>query len=175
MVDDARAEATTLFLMVGLPGAGKTTLAVGLAKSHPALRLTPDEWHLPLFGTSLTADGKRDVLEAQLITVAFRAIRLGISVILDFGLWGRDERSALRWLASEVGAQCQVVYVPVELEVQLARIAHRENRTRMSTSRCPNRTLFGGEASSRHPSLLSSPARRSPRHHPGCPAGSSGP
>jgi predicted kinase len=124
-----RAEATTLFLMVGLPGAGKTTVAAGLAKSHPALRLTPDEWHLPLFGTSLTADGKRDVLEAQLLTVAFRAIRLGVSVILDFGLWGRDERSALRWLASEVGAQCNVVYVPVELEAQLARIAHRENST----------------------------------------------
>jgi predicted kinase len=121
--------ATTLFLMVGLPGAGKTTVAQELAVSQHALRLTPDEWHLPLFGESLRADGKRDVLEGQLITVAMRTLRLGTSVVLDFGLWGRDERSALRWLADQAGVRCQVVYLPVELDVQLARIAHRQAAT----------------------------------------------
>lgn len=39
---------TTLFLTVGLPGAGKTTRARQLAKEHSALRLTPDEWMIPL-------------------------------------------------------------------------------------------------------------------------------
>ncbi|WP_329000817.1 ATP-binding protein [Kribbella sp. NBC_00709] len=119
----------TLFLMVGLPGAGKTTRAQELARLHDALRLTPDEWHLPLFGTSLRADGKRDLLEGWMITVALRTLRLGTSVVLDFGLWSRDERSALRWLAGQAGAPCQVVYLPVDLDVQLARIAHREATT----------------------------------------------
>lgn len=41
---------TALFLTVGLPGAGKTTRARQLAKEHGALRLTPDEWMIPLFG-----------------------------------------------------------------------------------------------------------------------------
>lgn len=128
---------TTLFLMVGLPGAGKTTSARELATSHHALRLTPDEWHLPLFGESLTADGKRDVLEGRLITVALRTLRLGTSVVLDFGLWGRDERSALRWLADEAGVPCQVVYLPVELGVQVARIAHRRATTPHQTFPMP--------------------------------------
>ena len=88
----------TLFLIVGLPGAGKTTRAKELAAEHRALRFTPDEWMIPLFGDSM-ADGKRFVLEGQLISVALQVLRLGTSVVLDFGLWGRDERSALRWLA----------------------------------------------------------------------------
>jgi predicted kinase len=115
-----------MFLMVGLPGAGKTTAARAIAESHDALRLTPDDWHLPLFGTSLRADGKRDILEAQLISIALRTLRLGTSVVLDFGLWGRDERSALRWLADEAEVLSQVIYLPVAPDVQLARIAHRQ-------------------------------------------------
>jgi predicted kinase len=115
----------TLLLMVGLPGSGKTTLAKELAAAHRALIVTPDEWMIPLFGDSM-ADGKRFVLEGRIITVALQALRLGTSVVLDFGLWGRDERSALRWLANASGASSQVVYLPIERDVQLARIRHRQ-------------------------------------------------
>ena len=117
--------AATMLLMVGLPGAGKTTRARQLAAVHRALRLTPDHWMIPLFGDSM-ADGKRFVLEGRLISVALQALRLGTSVVLDFGLWGRDERSALRWLARSAGAACEVVYLPVDKDVQLARIVHRQ-------------------------------------------------
>jgi predicted kinase len=85
----------TLFLIVGLPGAGKTTRAKEPAAKYRALRLTPDEWMMPLFGEP-DAGGKRDVLEGRLSCIALQALRLGTSTVLDFGLWGRDERSALR-------------------------------------------------------------------------------
>jgi predicted kinase len=120
--------AATMLLMVGLPGAGKTTRAKELAVAHRALRLTPDEWMIPLFSDPM-ADGKRFMLEGRLITVALQALRLGTSVVLDYGLWGRDERSALRWLARSVRAACQLVYLPVDKDVQLARIAHRQATT----------------------------------------------
>jgi predicted kinase len=77
--------------MVGLPAAGKTTLAKELAAAHRALRLTPDHWMIPLFGNPPPDDGmlgKRFVLEGRLISVALQALRLGTSVVLDFGLWG---------------------------------------------------------------------------------------
>ncbi len=122
---DVRPAAATLFLMVGLPGAGKTTRAEELAAAHRALRLTPDEWMISLFdGTQ--PDGKRDILEGLLITLALQALRLGTSVVLDFGLWSRDERSALRRLAAAAGAACEVIYLPVDEDVQRARIAHRQ-------------------------------------------------
>jgi predicted kinase len=117
--------AATLLLVVGLPGAGKTTQAKELAAAYRALRLTPDEWMIPLFGEPM-ADGKRFVLEGRLISVALQALGMGTSVVLDFGLWGRDERSALRWLARSAGASCQVVYLPIDKDAQLARIAHRQ-------------------------------------------------
>ena len=117
----------TLFLMVGLPAAGKTTRAEEIAAAHRAIRLTPDDWMIPLFGDNM-AGGTRFVLEARLVAVALQALRLGTSVVLDYGLWGRDERSALRWLAEAVGALCQVVYLPIDKDAQLARIAERQGR-----------------------------------------------
>ncbi|MEO3797555.1 ATP-binding protein [Nonomuraea sp. B10E15] len=122
---DVRPEPARLFLMVGLPGAGKTTLAEELAATHRALRLTPDEWMISLFDGS-QPNGKRDILEGRLIALALQALHLGTSVVLDFGLWSRDERSALRWLATSSGAACQVVYLPTDKDVQRARIAHRQ-------------------------------------------------
>lgn len=118
----------TLFLIVGLPGAGKTTRAMQLATEHAALRLTPDEWMIPLFGEP-EAGGRRDVLEGLLIGLALDALGLNMSVVLDFGLWGRNERSALRWLADSVGASSQVVYVAVGRATQLDRIRNRWTRT----------------------------------------------
>lgn len=117
---------TTLFLLVGLPGAGKTTRARLLAEEHGALRLTPDEWILPLFGDP-DADGKRDVLEGRLLWLALETLRLGTDVVLDFGCWARDERAAVYWLTKSVDASYRMVYEPVDPETQRARIAHRQS------------------------------------------------
>ncbi|MFF5922663.1 AAA family ATPase [Streptomyces flavochromogenes] len=114
----------TLFLMVGLPGAGKTTRARQLAEKHGALRLTPDDWMIPLFGEA-EADGKRDVLEGRMLWLALEAVRLGTNVVVDYGCWSRDERSAIRWLVEAEGACFHMVYLPVDEETQRARIAHR--------------------------------------------------
>jgi predicted kinase len=45
---------------------------------------------IPLFGDPQPA-GKRDVLEGRLIWLALEVLRLGTNVVLDFGLWSRDE------------------------------------------------------------------------------------
>ncbi len=88
----------TLYLIVGLPAAGKTTQARRLARENPAVRLTPDEWMIPLFGES-EGDGKRDILEGRLLWTAHEVLRAGGSVVLDFGCWAADERWAVRAVA----------------------------------------------------------------------------
>lgn len=92
-----------LHLIVGLPAVGKTTLARRLAVGHRAVRLTPDEWMIPLFGES-DAGGKRDVLEGRLLWVTHEALLAGASVVVDFGCWSAPERWAIRALAEDARA-----------------------------------------------------------------------
>src|SRR5688572_17466144 len=93
----------TLFLTVGLPGTGKTTEARRIEVEERALRLTKDEWVKALYG-SANPPSASDVIEGRLITIALRALELGVNVVIDYGLWGRDERSALRQAAADRGA-----------------------------------------------------------------------
>jgi predicted kinase len=74
-------ESAILYLIVGLPGAGKTTKARQLEVEASALRFTPDEWMKTLFGRNDQAT--RDVLEGRLIWIALRALQLHTNVILD--------------------------------------------------------------------------------------------
>ena len=106
--------------MVGLPAAGKTTRAKEIEEERRALRLTPDEWMIPLFNHN-DADGKRNVLEGRFIWLALGALRHDIDVVLDFGVWGKVERTALRALAAEAGASCELVYLEVDEDEQRRR------------------------------------------------------
>jgi AAA domain len=74
----------TLFLLCGLPGSGKLTLAKKIERERPALRLTPDEWMERLVGHGYDEE-KRAAIEALQWDIAQRALSLGIDVILESG------------------------------------------------------------------------------------------
>src|SRR5664279_4360510 len=93
---DPRVGPATVYLIVGLPGAGKTTRAKELEISASALRLTPDEWQIVLFGDQNPPE-MRDLVEGKLVQLGMRAAELGINVVFDFGFWGKDERSAVSY------------------------------------------------------------------------------
>jgi predicted kinase len=82
-----------LFLTVGLPGTGKTTDARRIEVEKKALRLTKDEWLKALYGLANPSSAS-DVIEGRLIEIGLRALELGINVVIDYGLWGRDERGS---------------------------------------------------------------------------------
>lgn len=114
----------TLFLTVGLPGAGKTTRARELADELSILRLTPDDWMAPLFGHN-DAHGRRDILEGRMIWVAHEVLLSGSSVILDFGCWSSEERYAIRAIAGLAHASFTMEYVVVPEPVRRARCDKR--------------------------------------------------
>ena len=121
----------TLHLMVGLPCSGKTTLAQKLEHELPALRLTPDEWHIRLFGQDAEEsehDARHSLIEAMLWNIASRALELGTNVILDFGFWAREEREDYRSRAKQLGASSEVHYLDVSEDELLRRLEERNSR-----------------------------------------------
>lgn len=114
-----------MVMMVGLPGAGKTSWARRLEEERKAVRLTPDEWMDALFNTN-DADGRRWVLESELLWgVAARLLRLEVNVILDYGCWSEEERDLFRTRAEELGASTEMVVLDLPFDVLWERLDRR--------------------------------------------------
>jgi predicted kinase len=114
----------TMFLTVGLPGTGKTTAARHIEIEQNALRLTKDEWVKALYGHE-NPPSAQDVIEGRLIQIGLRALELGNDVVIDYGLWSRDERSALRQAAADLGARVDMRYFELTPAQQRSRLERR--------------------------------------------------
>ncbi|ANE44276.1 AAA family ATPase [Deinococcus puniceus] len=108
----------TLTLLCGLPGSGKTTLARKLEIQGRTLRLSSDDWMVPLFGQHMP----REVFDARLAAIrelqwelAARLLGLGLNVLLDDGFWRKAERDLYRSRAKQIGVPCQVIFLDVPL------------------------------------------------------------
>ena len=113
-----------LILTCGLPGAGKTELATQLAADRSAVRLTKDEWLWALGSTPWdgVTQGK---VERELWRLAQEILALGVSVVLDFGLWARTERDVMRRAARGLGVGVELHFLDVATEELWRRIEVR--------------------------------------------------
>jgi len=104
-----------LILTCGLPGAGKTTLARQLAADRSAVRLTKDEW-LWALGASPWDTPTSAKVERELWRIARELLSLGVTVVLDFGLWARVERDEMRTEARGlgVGVELHCLNAPID-------------------------------------------------------------
>jgi predicted kinase len=115
-----------LILTCGLPGAGKTTLARQLAADRRAVCLTKDQW-LTALGSSPWDTPTRERVEHELWHLAQEILRLGLSVVLDFGLWARIERDEMRSVAREIGVGVELHYLEVPTDELWRRIEARNS------------------------------------------------
>jgi predicted kinase len=120
-VSDAR-----LILMCGLPGSGKTSLAAQLASGRGAVRLTKDEW-LWALGATPWDRPTGEKIEQELWRLAQEILSLGLSVVLDFGLWARTERDEMRTVARALGVGVELHYLEVAPDELWRRIEVRNS------------------------------------------------
>ena len=113
-----------LYVICGLPGAGKTTRAMAIAKVTGAVRLCPDEW-LAAMGISLVDYTIRFRLQDHMIQHGEILLRAGVSVIVEFGSWSRGERDAIRQIALRTDAATELHFVDAPLAELARRVRER--------------------------------------------------
>jgi predicted kinase len=113
-----------LVLLCGLPAAGKSTLARGLADAYGAVRLNPDAWEVAL-GVDPFDEGFQARLEAQFWDLAQRLLELGVSVVLEWGFWARSERDEKRLAARRFGVAVELRFLDVPFQELVQRVTAR--------------------------------------------------
>jgi predicted kinase len=113
-----------LFVVCGLPGSGKTTLAKHLESRFNAVRFCPDEW-LSDLGLDVHDEVRRGKIEALQWKVGQTLLTRGVSVIIEWGTWGRAERDTLRLGARAVGAGVELHYLTAPIDVLYKRVRQR--------------------------------------------------
>lgn len=107
----------TLYLMLGYPGAGKTTAAQAIHELTGAEHLWADRERRDLYGTPTYSHEENLELYAQMNDEAARLLRHGKSVIYDTNFKYNRDREHLRGIAKRVGAETVLVWVVVPKEV----------------------------------------------------------
>lgn len=113
-----------MILVCGLPGSGKTTRARALEGKLRAVRFAPDEW-MEALGIDIYDEAKRAKIEALQWKFGQELLARGLTIIIEWGTWGRDERDALRLGARALGAAVELHDLSAPVDVLFARIQRR--------------------------------------------------
>lgn len=114
----------TLYLMMGYPGAGKTTVAALIAELTGATHIWTDRVRVNEFQGPHYTDEENQALYAELNAKAARMLKGGKSVVFDATFNLRKDREKLCNIARENGADCLTVFVQTPLSVAKDRATH---------------------------------------------------
>lgn len=115
-------------LLHGFIGSGKTTFARQLEQEKNALRFSPDEWMVALYGDK-PAEGKFEEyyqrIDQWIWVQIERALALGVDVIFDSGLWKRDDRDRVIARVKALGAAPVLYALQCPFEISRERVLKR--------------------------------------------------
>ena len=113
-----------LIIVCGLPGSGKTTFAKALESRLHAIRFSADDW-MDALSLDLWDEERRGKIEALQWKLGQELLALTLTVIIEWGTWGRSERDTLRLGARALGAAVELHYLSAPAEVLFQRIQRR--------------------------------------------------
>ena len=88
------------------------------------MRFSPDEW-MEALSLDVYDEGRRAKIEALQWTLAQQLLGRGLTVIIEWGTWGRSERDTLRIGARSLGAAVELHYLSASPDVLFERIKRR--------------------------------------------------
>lgn len=116
----------TLTLFCGLPGSGKTTLAKQLEAAGRGVRICTDDWQAEL-GVAYADEDFHERLQPVLYRHALVLLRHGTDVILEDGLWRREERTEKFSDARAAGARIELHVFDVSAATLWSRLRRRND------------------------------------------------
>lgn len=103
--------------MMGLPGAGKTTVAKVIEEMAGAIRLTSDEARVMIWDSPEFTEGEHQQLYEYLDDQTMHLLKAGKSVIYDANLNRLEHRQEKYQLAQKLGVEVKLVWVRTPLGV----------------------------------------------------------
>ncbi len=113
-----------LIIICGLPGSGKTTRAKALEAKLNAVRFCPDEW-MSALSIDIYDEASREKIEKLQWELGRHLLKLGITIIIEWGTWGRSERDELRIGARAIGAAVELHYLSAPISILFERLQKR--------------------------------------------------
>lgn len=110
----------TLYLFVGYPGAGKTTVAKIITEATGAVHLWADKERHDLFGEIYRRE-QSDDLYARLNKRTVQLLQSGKSVVFDTNFNYYKDREHLRHIAHEADAQTMLIWLKTPKELAYRR------------------------------------------------------
>lgn len=115
-----------LTLFCGLPGSGKTTLAKKLEARGEGIRICTDDWQAALGVASAPLhDEFHEKLQKRLYELALELLQKSQDVILEDGLWTKDERIEKLTDAKRFGAIVELHFFDLSFDELWSRLRSR--------------------------------------------------
>jgi predicted kinase len=92
------------------------------------VRFCPDEWMEALL-LDMYDEARREKIEALQWELGKELLARGLTVVIEWGTWGRSERDRLRTEAQALGAAVELHYLSASVDVLFERIRARARET----------------------------------------------
>jgi len=120
---------TTLYLMLGYPGAGKTTAAKLIATYAHGVHIWADEHRRTHYPEPHYSEEENQKLYQKLNDQAAKALQNGQSVIYDTAFNHYTDRKKLRAIAQEAGAETVIIWVQTPRDIARHRALNADLHT----------------------------------------------
>jgi predicted kinase len=119
-----------LYLFVGYPGAGKTTVANYICESTGAFHIWADRERHNMFPNPTHSAEESLELYRQLNDVTQEMLASGSSVVFDTNFNFRKDRDHLRAIAAEAGATVCLIWMKTDETIARERALHNDHAER---------------------------------------------